>query len=41
VIPWPSPRGVFVRVSAQVYNAPTDYLRLVDALRAEGISGGA
>jgi isopenicillin-N epimerase len=41
VIPWPSPRGVFVRVSAQVYNAPTDYLRLVDALQAEGISGGA
>lgn len=41
VIPWPSPRGVFLRVSAQVYNAPTDYLRLVDALRAEGISGGA
>ncbi len=41
VIPWPSPRAVFVRVSAQVYNAPTDYVRLVDALRAEGISGGA
>ncbi|MFO0626989.1 MAG: aminotransferase class V-fold PLP-dependent enzyme [Polyangiales bacterium] len=41
VIPWASPRGVFVRVSAQVYNAPTDYLRLVDALRAEGVSGGA
>ncbi|MEZ4394709.1 MAG: aminotransferase class V-fold PLP-dependent enzyme [Polyangiales bacterium] len=39
VIPWSSPRGVFVRISAQAYNAPEDYARLIDALRAEGISG--
>lgn len=39
VIPWSAPKGVFLRVSAQVHNAPGDYARLIDALRAEGISG--
>lgn len=41
VIPWSSPEGVFVRVSAQAHNAPGDYARLIDALRAEGVSGRA
>jgi isopenicillin-N epimerase len=39
VIPWSSPEGVFLRVSAQRHNRPAHYARLVEALRAEGISG--
>lgn len=39
VIPWNSPRGVFLRVSAQRHNRAEDYGRLIDALRAEGVRG--
>ena len=38
VIPFPAPRGRLLRISAQIYNDPEDYARLVDALRAEGVS---
>ena len=38
VIPFPPPRGRVLRISAQIYNDPEDYARLVDALRAEGVS---
>ena len=41
VIPWSAPTGAFLRVSAQLYNGRGDYARLVDALRAEGVSGAA
>ncbi|MDI1478224.1 aminotransferase class V-fold PLP-dependent enzyme [Polyangium sp. y55x31] len=38
VIPFPPPRGRVLRISAQIYNDPEEYTRLVDALRAEGVS---
>ncbi|UCF68168.1 MAG: hypothetical protein JSV80_02385 [Acidobacteriota bacterium] len=34
VIPWPAPPKRLIRVSAQLYNEPSDYERLADALRA-------
>lgn len=37
VIPWRSPEGTFLRVSAQRHNRPADYARLIEALRAEGV----
>ena len=38
VIPFPAPRGRLLRISAQIYNDPEDYARLVDALHAEAVS---
>ncbi len=45
VIPFPAPPRRLLRISAQIYNDPEDYVRLVDALRAilcaSPIPGGA
>ncbi|MRG94404.1 aminotransferase class V-fold PLP-dependent enzyme [Polyangium spumosum] len=38
VTPFPPPRGRLLRISAQIYNDAEEYARLVDALRAEGVS---
>ncbi|MBR58764.1 MAG: aminotransferase [Myxococcales bacterium] len=37
VIPWSSPRGRFLRISAQLYNHEDDYKKLCDALGAMGV----
>ncbi|MEM1451168.1 MAG: aminotransferase class V-fold PLP-dependent enzyme [Planctomycetota bacterium] len=35
VVHWPAPGRRWFRISAQLYNAPDDYVRLADALREE------
>lgn len=37
VIPWSSPRGSFLRVSAQRHNRPAHYQALIEALIVEGV----
>jgi len=35
VMSWPAPPNRLVRISAQLYNRPEDYVRLAEALVAE------
>ena len=35
---WPEPGKRLIRISAQLHNGDADYERLVEALRAEGLS---
>jgi isopenicillin-N epimerase len=33
VFPWPAPPHRLIRISAHLHNRPSDYTRLIDALR--------